>query len=420
MTWDTNICLNYEPKKFYPFKYFARPVVPTPTKALTTFTRFAELPAELHLQIYDFCDAPTLFQLMHTCSSTRSEALKRFWVDRSVWYSCTDGSLFSHDNHHSIVLHCSLFASQIRQVEIDLVRVEFVFAGDEEPTAGEGRQMTTAQKAAIFWERVQKIFPAIERVVLTGAQPRRAFPPIGHDDHDDDYSTIERAVEQAPPNIEVFVALQLVFNPTIQQARNHALWRISPNLNPSWQLVEQNWQPQRVLLPPRQFTSYPLGALLKILSQQSLLILERRGLAWLVIESYARYAKVSGIECPGPECSALFHDRNDWERHMYTTHHHRPTTEELECCKDTPTDVCATIARRHEQISIRAREMEDTRLKLQDDWGGAGSEKRRAFEEAFYAQLREENFFKPGELLEEVCSWIDALHSRVDPTHVYY
>jgi hypothetical protein len=280
--------------------------------------------------------------------------------------------------------------------------------------------MSTTDKAAIFWKRVQKIFPAIERVVLTGVQPRRAHPPITEGDFDEDYSTIELAVRQAPPKIEVFIALQLGFKRTVQRSRNHALWRVTPDVNPSWHLAEATWKPQRVLLPPRQFTSYPLGALLRLISQQNLLDLEKRGLAWLVAESYARYAPVTGIECPDPDCDASFADRDMWELHIYDTLRYRSGKDDVECCRNTPMDVCAAIARRHERISIRAREMEEIRLELQDDWGEAGSEKRRSFEEAFYAQLREENFFQPGELLEEVCTWIDALHCRVDPSDVYY
>jgi hypothetical protein len=46
-----------------------------------SFHHYADLPAELQLQVIQLCDAPTLFQLMHTSHDLRTEPKKLFFTD---------------------------------------------------------------------------------------------------------------------------------------------------------------------------------------------------------------------------------------------------------------------------------------------------------------------------------------------------
>src|ERR1700710_115158 len=88
MSWNLDLCLSVFDEPQTPFRYLVFPWTPTPSP-LKPFHRFADLPAEVYLRILQFCDASTLFQLMHTCSYIRPDASKAFWTQQDdIWYQC--------------------------------------------------------------------------------------------------------------------------------------------------------------------------------------------------------------------------------------------------------------------------------------------------------------------------------------------
>ncbi|KAF2123528.1 hypothetical protein P153DRAFT_435860 [Dothidotthia symphoricarpi CBS 119687] len=421
--WDVNLCMTWPEKILVPFKYFGNPKLWEPSTTSASFPSFLDLPVEIQFRIYECCDASTLFQLMHTCAHSRSEASKLFWAHQDIWYYCQDAYKFTYQYLHPILQFCPEFASRIAQIEFELGRLELVFQADNE-TPHARQQMNTVEKAQSFWSRVQQTFPSIKKVVLTGLLSRMgALPP--DDEYDVAYSALTLVVQQAPPNIIVFLAVEDNRSGIRLPQKPHRLWRVAADLRPSWQIVEEDWTPSRILLPPKRFSTYPLGTFLTFLSNQEQSVLESRGLRWLRVESYARYAVGSTITCPKSDCDSTFTEKDTWRQHLKDTHHNgygsgQEDETKSRFCEHTPAEFKTAIEKRQNRVSASYEDARAIWRKLHDGWDQEGTEKRRMFEEAFRAQLREANAFSPGELVEDTCPWFDTFNMYFDSTHVYY
>jgi hypothetical protein len=234
-------------------------------------------------------------------------------------------------------------------------------------------------------------------------------------------------VQQAPSHISVSVAIERNNEGPRNLGRGHKLWRVTRDSSPpEWQLVQERWIPKRVLMPPQRFSQdSPLGVLLSIVSTRRDMDLERRGLHSLALESYVRYPAATGIQCPNPMCGIVFNKREVWARHLLESLHGRlrcswNSENQLQCSENTPLDVQAALAARSKRILSRHRDADRMQWQLENDWKHKGTEKRRAFEEAFRKQLREESVFEPGKLVEAKCTWIDRMENILDPVSEYH
>jgi uncharacterized C2H2 Zn-finger protein len=426
MAWDLNLFIDWSQKIFVPFHYLVEPQPDTPTVQPFQFLR---LPTDIQLIVYEHCDLPTLFHLMWTCSHTCGPATKLFWANPSEthWYHSDNRTLFAKSDHHPIIQHCPEFAQRTTRIELDLETVERYFADD---TALCREPASRAVKAQYFWKMVGKAFPAVKRVVLTGDNPRQPLlPPPGASD--EAFTAMECAVRCAPLSLTVQIALAR----KIAKPR-YSLWQVTRDAEPSWHVIDADWTPTRILLPPRIFPASPLGDLLTSTRIKPALSLEERGVDWLKIESYARYALDGLIRCPRFDCDATFTERIEWDRHLRQNHshshfgwrygyHEQDIMSELWCFKGTSQGEQDVIEVRQRHIGAEHEKARRLQRRVQYGWGGAGSEQRLLFEEQFYAQLREENFAELGVLRLDpedplACEWVNCLNMHFDPTHIYY
>jgi hypothetical protein len=365
---------------------------------------------------------------MHTSSITRDPCEKLFWANNTLetnWYHCPHYSLFEYGtHHHPIITHDLEFANRITRVELSLLRLEFHFSEDEEEE-GWRRAVSTVAKAQDFWGKVERVFPSVQRVVMAGMLPRRPLPPP-EGEFDQDYSIIETVVAHAPIGIDVKVAL----DDGAARPRRYTLWHV---LQSSWQVLDADWKPTRILLPTRKFAASPLGDLLTFTWRNSALMLEERGMDWLKIETYARYAVGGVIHCPQLDCEITFTERKKWELHLEATNHGRlgpgygyngDHMMELLVWKGTPQNEQEALEARQKRIDAAYRQTKKLQRRVGCGWNEEGTEARRLFEEQFCAELREMNFLAPGELLngpdDPYCLWMDCLWMHYDPTHIYY
>jgi uncharacterized C2H2 Zn-finger protein len=268
-------------------------------------------------------------------------------------------------------------------------------------------------------------------VVLTGWLPHRPLPPPPGE-FDEAYTAIDTAVQCAPPHIAVQVALDEGF----RKSPRCTLWQVNKALEPPWQVIDAAWTPTRILLPPRRLPASPLGGLLTFTQKLFTLSFERRGLDWLKIETYARYALDCVIRCPRLDCDATFTERREWDQHLLENHSHShfgakngyPEQDhmmELWCFKGTTEAEPIAIDARQQRIDAEYEQNRKLKRRIECGWGGNGSEQRRLFEEQFFAQLKEENFAEPGVLRIDPenplnCEWVRCLQMYFDPTPVYY
>jgi hypothetical protein len=145
-------------------------------------------------------------------------------------------------------------------------------------------------------------------VVLLGLSP-----PAG-----EAYAVIARVIELAP----VHIRAQIVFDDGSNKPTRYTLWNgHKTNKAPTWQISDPPWNPTRILLPARKFSASPLGDLVTLTQRNAMLMLEKRGLDWLKLESYDSYASYGIIHCPHLDCSSTFPDRKLWNDHLRDSEH---------------------------------------------------------------------------------------------------
>jgi hypothetical protein len=367
-----------------PFSHFVTPELsPSPKR----FPRFMDLPLELHRLIFQACDTPTLFHLMHTSSYIRSECSELFWGSGNrVWYR-PDHAYYLFNEKDSPIDFCSEFASRITHVEISL------YFADHRRMAYTGRT---------FWDRLQGLFPSARNVVLSGSQPRRK--DISQ------YFFISQMVGPAPPDINAFVAFKCKGDVDVDEhALRHRLWRVERH---RWSLVQDIWTPMRVLLPPKRVPPGLLNDLSTSDRIHRILWREMKALNWLKLETYARYSDTSVIECPDPGCKDLeFHTLKDFKIHILVKRHiggssfthdndlvlyHRYTPVEVKAVLDSK-------QRRLDEMVRVKRLLEDD---LHDRYRRPGDAKRK-FEEELTVQMKEHGYLAPHKSLEDSNLWLD-------------
>jgi hypothetical protein len=192
----------------------------------------------------------------------------------------------------------------IKRIELDLGRLEFAFAVEE--ARGHTEAVSTEAKALQLWKQVVKAFPVVSHVVLTGCIPRLKAPPaIG--EFDEDYALMETVLRCSPPHRTVNVAYDYG-NCSIPMY--YTLWQVSKNSEPVWQVLDTNWTPTRILLPPRKFSSSPLGHLQTSSQIHHSLMLEESGIHWLYIGTYVQYALDGVIRCLRMDCTESFAEKS--------------------------------------------------------------------------------------------------------------
>jgi hypothetical protein len=139
-----------------------------------SLSNFLNLPYELRLLIYEECSIPALYVLMRASRAFRYEVQPLFWALSSVWYQTEHEWLINEHGYPSSEAHCSVFARQVQQVEINFD------AGIRIAIEGRLDQGYESMEGLIeeFWISIRRNFPAAKSVVLTQIPcSRLATPP---------------------------------------------------------------------------------------------------------------------------------------------------------------------------------------------------------------------------------------------------
>lgn len=435
MIWDVDLCLESFDRVVIPFHYFVKP---KPDLAPSNWTfPFLRLSVELQLTVYEHCDAPTLFQLMRTCSRTRRATRKLFWEKAFAdqWYHCPDYLLFERRiQTYTLPPHCPDFASRITNVEIDLLRIETGFLSVGKPPYDEIEEYHLIEFKD-FWSKVAKVFPSLKRLVLTGLCPTNVEPPSPNTESETDYATIAALVSCAPAHLDTYIAFgaNVGSGARAGKGRRHTLWRAPPlptDTQPEWQweMLDDDWSPDRVLLPDRKWSVSPLGDFKTFYRKNHSALLEARGLEWLMVESYARYAVQDIIHCPRLDCSATFERRDLWKQHLSESDHGRfdvrrqsrlHPMKQLFCYKHTPQNEISAIEARQRRMDDKLIEAQKIELRVGYGWGPPSSEQRRLFEEEWIVQMKKESIYTPDRI-DPVEQGLMPLHVWFDRTYVYH
>lgn len=387
------------------FCYF---VAPELTASQGTFTRFMDFPPEIHRVVFGFCDKPTLFHLMHTSSYTRQICSDMFWTSREedVWYHPANSSeMFGRD--HAIISDCPEFASRVTQVEITLP-VLIISNNFAEPSKRRG-----------FWRRVQNIFPAAEKVVISDAGFDRAMfslTPEGFHTGPwrEEQRNMAELVSLAPPNITVMVAtFDSIDYSLLSRCVRSQLWSVDAS---HWTLVKNLWTPMRVVLPPKRMSPGLLSYFLACKRIESDVVREVYGANWLIWDTYVRYADASGIECPHPNCDDRFSNTAAWEWHLHSEFHkgnirNHIKPKALTYHRNTPAEVKSVIDEKRRRSAdgslVRAMMMEEL-------WQVYRKRGESKFEATLAHEMEEFGFIAPGQSASEWGFWREILSDCPD------
>lgn len=367
-----------------PFSYFVAPEE-LPFKGSKQFLCFMDLPPEIRRMIFEHCDTPTLFHLMHTSSYTRYECLELFWEpERDIWYRLWDGEKLWEENEVITVYPCPEFASRITQVEINidgLISNRMVLSDQE------------------MWDRVQKLFPSVRIVVFSGVDPKRSFPR-SYGASNKRYSPIIGLVAMAPPNITVLVAFDY---PGREGAMRHTLWRIDG----CWSIVQDPWAPTRVLIPTKKFPPSLLNNFLTMGRVRKTAYCELDAWVWLTLDTYACHSDSSEIGCPAPGCNAKFPTLNNLKNHVagHKEFKRRLGRKKMQYHPKTPDEVKATLdtkrCRFEGSISVAAS-LKDTLLA---EYRRNGEFSKQEFKETLGWEMKEYGMVAADCLLDEWMAW---------------
>jgi hypothetical protein len=408
MYWDLNLCMQYYDTVLVTFHYYVKPKPQLAPPSSARPFPFFHLPIDVQLIVYEHCDAPTLFQLMRTCSRIRHAATKLFWDSTFTdhWYHCPDYWLFQHrTSTYTFAPHCQDFALRLTNIEIDVGRLESQFRDDLEDREDAFRA-STATKVKVFWAKVGRVFPSAKHIVLTGYEPRRPNPPPPGES-DEAFDCIATVVASAPAHVRLCIAFVASLDPDLGRPPRNTLWQVTGRAQAAWRILDSDWKPTRVLLPNRKWTVSPLGDFKTFIQLFHSALLEMRGIEWLMVESYARYAVQDIIHCPYLECPLQFKEKHLWKKHLCESGHghfeirrqsERDPMKQLFCYKHTPDIEKAAIEARQQRLDAQCLEAAKIQRRVGYGWGPPRSEQRRLFEQEFTAQLHKESLFTPDEL----------------------
>ncbi|KAJ8112223.1 hypothetical protein OPT61_g5363 [Boeremia exigua] len=193
-----------------------------------SFDRFAELPAELQLRVVQQCNAPTLFQLMHTTRSLRIESKKLFFSDRITWYRldldhkpqyCVMPGEFFYDvdflaSIEQVDLSCPMLElfdwlpDDTREYEIETAKPI-----EEWSDLGAHPIIDTAMRAV--WQDLVRVCPQLKRIILS---PDDKQQPV--------IDGIRKFAQLCPRGIDVFLLATEIGSGATDHQTKRVLWRL--------------------------------------------------------------------------------------------------------------------------------------------------------------------------------------------------
>jgi hypothetical protein len=254
---------------------------------------------------------------MHVCVALRSDASKLFWNQSNEWYYCGPDWWRSHIGRFGKrILHCSTFATNVTQVEIDFGQFYGFTSGSSRTIrpfheSPEHLARSPEERAKFFWYLVQTSFSSLKRVALTAYIPYRDWkniPPPSPGQVHEGYSPLSAVVSLAPSHITVFVG----FRHLTENVSKTCLYRVDPES--TWTIVHEDWARRVVQMPRRRTPSNDLR--MCYLQTKQLCDMSLDGLEFLINETFVEFADGPGFECPlRCQDGERFATRDEWLRH---------------------------------------------------------------------------------------------------------
>jgi hypothetical protein len=358
------------------------------------FPQFMQLPAELQLAVFRFCNEATLFSLMSVSSYTRKEAGKLFWSSSEFWYLIPapwliGGGFPGHTFYAVDFLAC------VTHVEIEF---DGMFLGPDAweevpvyPWRTRPPVCITDEEIRTLWAAFQHRFPHATDVVLSQrSSDAMDFPAPTY---------LSIIAERCPAHIRTSMSC-FRHETGYPERGTRVLWQQdhSRNSQPAtaWKPVDLDWRRLNVFPPPRNFTG-PVGVLTRERYHGFIRMHKksaRRVLLQQAVEAHYLHEVQGPCVCPDPGCDLEFEQPGQWTIHAMETGH--------DFRLEPPSQHFKTLFEENSAKMIRiGQECADAVSKLRTEGGEKGSEQRRVAEQAFLAQLHADPSYAQDEPPEE-------------------
>ena len=271
---------------------------------------FARLPVEMQLRVAKHCDAPTLWQLMRTSSSLRSEAQSLFWSHSDLWFAVGGRGWWRAKiaSRKHLLDYQSDFLRHVKQIHFDPEFRQDIFADSDH--------------AETFWRDVQESFPAVTRVVFedytSGHQPVAEVQ--------DDWPCLKlwrQLVDAAPKHVEAKLLVHDMYRRYGMVHENFQCLVLSNAESGAEMQQLLHCFPKQLVMPPASW-AIPESPMLQFEAAAALggkLRLAERDLKVATLETYADSINQSGeSRCPGEACAFATRNREAWYEHVLGWH----------------------------------------------------------------------------------------------------
>ncbi|KAF9699182.1 hypothetical protein EKO04_002869 [Ascochyta lentis] len=299
-----------------------------------SFHRYAELPAELQLRIMQFCDAPTLFQLMLTTHNIRIEATKLFFSDPATWYRLQADFLLQHPSAgESLYEPC--FLASVKQLEIYSPHLNSrawkpdlegkTFQSSQERSEYVNKHIKASIQA--FWCTVQRLCPQVRRIMFT--KDGTSFP-----DKNVMIDCFQRMAQLCPQGLDVFFYTTEPAEEAVGRRRKRMLWRLRTSdedtaMEITPKLEKHSKAPGVIVVPPQKPHRGRVGEFIKAQTiwekyySQSFAAEFYRAAA---VEQHYFQGRHEPFGCSVANCDAWFDQPEQYTTHLLATRHGKGET----------------------------------------------------------------------------------------------
>ena len=380
-----------------------------PTAPDAAFPHYVELPAELQLRILHHCDQPTLFQLMHTSRSIRTEAKKLFFSSTDVWYHIEadwllQGGLPGEANYDAD------FLAHIEQVNLDFSWMhERTWMDDEASSNWVGTEEEAVargignmdERMQNFWRTVQCRFPRVKHVILGDDHDRSEGPdPVLQPP--DVYRKVGR---MCPPYIRVSISL-LRGDGNRHSRMKRMLWRPITIKADTYASGTQEWEQcsgdlALIVIPPQKVYEGPVGRYVEYRTRIYETFDLRRAIRIhriTAIEKHHFDGRHEPFGCSVLDCDAWFEQPEEFTSHAVRTKHDRE--ERL------PEPFEALFTENDERLDKMMESATEMESAFSEWWGIPQSEKRTIAEKEFIHQLKHDPLYAQDRPVSEHKWWL--------------
>jgi hypothetical protein len=407
---DLSLHSTYQGELQVPFARHVRQVNPTIPQA--NFQQYTELPAELQIEIFGFCDQATIFQLMHTSRQTRAEAKKLFFSDPETWYyveaDCLlRGGYAAHTNRDLDFLACT------ERLNVDFGQMHECTWMSNESTSTEEEAMARVSGSMDeciqnFWRTVKHRLPQLKHIILSDDYDR------SDEFHDlQQPPAIHRKVGQmSPPGMDVYVFL-VQGDGSLNRRMQRKLWRrvdsggsSDTNETSEWELCADHPGPN--VIPPYKVFRGPVGLHDNSYARFSDIVYQRKAIRVHRIAAMERhhfYDSNTPFGCSASDCDAWFEKPEEYTSHVIETKHDKLTK--------LPEFIESSFAENDERLERMTGIAEEMERPFLEWWGEYGSEKRVVAQKEYIAQLEHDPLYAQDRPVLEHPS-LHAIHRSLD------